>query len=237
MKITEHLLKLSGADYGTNSNSYGILYDGGIALIDCGYSELQWQMMEETLNTWGHSLSEVTHVFLTHGHFDHCYNAHRVNALGAKLLTSKADITLIEEGNPESEELFGISWIPAKVTETICEGQVFSFPGASVTVMETPGHSMGSLSFLIEVDGIRAVTTGDMFWTIPVPPKDEVTVELGYMGSRDFSMPHFVESLKRISEMDFDLFLPGHYYIYRGPMLKGLTKLAYEKAKALEECK
>lgn len=238
MKITEHLLKISGADYGTNSNTFAMVYEGGIVLIDCGYGDLQWKQMEDNLRFWGHSMEEITHVFLTHGHFDHCRNAHRINALGAKLLTSKEDVELIEKGNSESEALFGTPWIPAKVSQVVTDGEHFTFPGgAALTVLETPGHSMGSLSFLLEVDGIRALTTGDMFWTVPVPPKDEVTVELGFMGSRDFSLPHFVQSLHRIAQMDFDIFLPGHYYIYRGPQLKELTALAYEKAKALEEKK
>ena len=37
--------------------------------------------------------------------------------------------------------------------------------------------------------------------------------------------------MKQISELDFDLLLPGHYYSYRGVDMKELTRKAYEKAK------
>mgnify|MGYP003379101524 FL=1 len=97
--------------------------------------------------------------------------------------------------------------------------------------MEMPGHSRGSLAFLVEIDGKKALVTGDAFWTVPVPPRDEVDVELGYRGSRDFSRQDYLRSVKRISELDFDLLLPGHYYSYRGPDMKELTGKAYEKAK------
>ena len=48
MKLTEHLLKLTGVEYETNSNCYALLYDGGVALLDCGYAEKQWTAMAST---------------------------------------------------------------------------------------------------------------------------------------------------------------------------------------------
>ena len=86
MKLTEHLLKISGVEFETNSNCYALVWDGGLALIDCGYGEKQWRRMEAALNRWGHSLSEATHVFLTHAHFDHGGNAKRVNDRGGGTL-------------------------------------------------------------------------------------------------------------------------------------------------------
>ena len=232
MKLTEHLLKLSGVDYGTNSNSYAAVYDRGIVLFDCGYGEKQWRQMEQVLKDWGYETDQITHAFLTHAHFDHCRNAWRVNELGARLFSSESDRKLIEKGNPESEELFGVPWIPGKVDETVKDGEQFVFSdNLKVTVMETPGHSRGSLTFLVETDGVRALITGDAFWTVPVPPRDVVDVELGYMGSRDFSRRDYLRSMKQISELDFDLLLPGHYYSYRGVDMKELTRKAYEKAK------
>lgn len=235
MKITDHLLKISGVEYGTNSNNYAVIYDGGIVLIDCGYQETQWNRMCATLKNWNYSIHQVTHVFLTHGHFDHSANAWRVNALGAKLFTSMADAELIEEGNPESEKLFDSKWIPAKVGQVVHEGERFAFPGnAAVTVIETPGHSAGSLSFLIEVDGVRALCTGDMFWTVPLPPLDKVDIELGFTGSSDFCKKDYVDSLHRLTRMDFDILLPGHYYFYRGEDIRNIAASAYERAKTLE---
>lgn len=224
MKLTEHLLKLSRVDYGTNSNSYAAVYDRGIVLFDCGYGEKQWRQMEQVLKDWGYETDQITHAFLTHAHFDHCRNVWRVNELGARLFSSESDRELIEKGNPESEELFGVPWIPGKVDETVKDGEQFVFSdNLKVTVMEKPGHSRGSLTFLVETDGVRALITGDAFWMVPVPPRDEVDVELGYMGSRDFSRRDYLRSMKRISELDFDLLLPGHYYSYRGSDLKENT--------------
>ena len=234
MKLTEHLLKLTGVEYETNSNCYALLYDGGVALLDCGYAEKQWAAIAATLERWGHTLNEVTHVFLTHAHFDHGGNARRVNELGAMLLTSQSDVALIEQGNPESERLFGTPWIPARVDRVLHDGDRFDFPGGgTITVLETPGHSEGSLSFLVKADGVRAISIGDMFWPVPCPPEDRDDVELGFMGSEDFSLEALIASLDRLSRMKADLLLSGHYQVFYGNV-DHLTELALQKAKRLK---
>ena len=231
MKITEHLFKIAGVEYGTNSNVYAISYDGGLLLIDCGYQEEQWQRMEQCMEGWGLAMEQVTHVFLTHSHFDHAGNVWRVNELGAKVLASAPDAGKVEHGNPEMEKLFGSEWICGRVDQIIREGERFEFPGSvAIQVLETPGHCQGSLSFLVEVDGLRALCTGDMFFVTPKPPEDSVGVELGYMGSEDFDLQAYIRSLSRIRELEYEILLPGHYYFYRGFFVKEILREAYEKA-------
>ena len=235
MKLTEHLLKISGVEYETNSNCYALVYDGGLALIDCGYEEKQWRRMEGALKRWGHSLSEVTHVFLTHAHFDHGGNAKRVNELGAKLLASESDVEKIERANPESERLFGTPLIPGKVDQTLKAGARFAFPGGgTVTAIETPGHSAGSMSFLVEADGIKALATGDMFWPVACPPEDRDDAQLGFMGSDDFSLDALIASLEKLSKLPADILLSGHYHVFFGDVPR-LVGLALRKAIEIKE--
>ena len=231
MKITEHLLQLSGVQYETNSNIYAIQYDGGVILIDCGYRTEQWERMTAQMKEWGMDPGEITHVFLTHSHFDHAGNVWRINELGAKVHASPVDADRVENGNPEMEELFGAPWTCGKVDVLLREGERFSFPGGvKLDVLETPGHSSGSLTYRIQVDGKTALCTGDMFFVTPRAPLDAVDVELGYMGSRDFSMESFLHSLKRLEKENFDLLLPGHYYFYGGENAARLFGMAIEKA-------
>ena len=235
MKLTEHLIKISGVEYETNSNCYALVHDRGLALIDCGCTGVQWERMEAALKRWGHSLRETTHVFLTHAHFDHGGNARKVNELGAKLLCSVSDVYKLETANPESERLFGFPLIPAKADAVLRDGERFAFPGgASLTVLETPGHSAGSLSFLVETDGVRALATGDMFWPAPCPPEDRDDVELGFMGSDDFSLDALIASLEKLASTPAELLLSGHYHVFFGNVPR-LTGLALEKAKRIRE--
>ena len=234
-KLSEHLFQISGVQYETNSNIYAIQHNKGIILIDCGFQKAQWERMTACMDRWNLKLHDITHVFLTHSHFDHAGNVWRVNRLGAKVLASADDAEKVEHGNPEMEELFGASWICGRVDQRIREGDCFSFPGdVRLRVLETPGHCRGALSFLIEVDGLKALCTGDMFFVTPFPPRDQDDVELGYMGSRDFSLTEFQASLGRLQKLEFDLLLPGHYYFYGGAEAGRLIARAYEKARALK---
>ena len=232
MKLTEHIYKISGTEYGTNSSSYAVAYDGGICLIDCGYGQKQWNCMIDVLKNWGLNMENVTHVFLTHTHFDHCRNAARVNALGAKLYVSEEGVPFIEDGNPESEQMFHAEWIPAKVDGIVHDGEVFSFPGGlRITCAAAPGHSRSSVIYLIETDGIRAAAIGDMFWPVPLSPEDALDAEIGYMGSSDASYTDYLDSVRKLRQLSPDLLLTGHYYTAFGSAAEELLAKAEEKAK------
>lgn len=234
MKLSERIYKVSGVEYRTNSNMYVIQYDRGLIMIDTGFQEEQWERMTTCMNQWGLRLEDVTHVFITHSHFDHAGNVWRANLLGAEVLSSSADAEKIENGNPEMEELFGTAWRCGKVNKVIKGGDVFEFPGkVKIEVIETPGHSEGSLSYRISDGELKALCTGDMFFIRPEPPKDDVGIELGYMGSSDFSLEKFQQSLKQISSIDADLLLPGHYYTYRSANVKEICRMAYDAAENL----
>ncbi len=232
MKLTEHLYKLTGVEYDTNSNVYAIRYDDGVVLVDCGFQEKQWDAMVACMGRWGISLEEVTHVLLTHSHFDHAGNVWRVNQLGARVLASAPDAEKVEHGNPEMEALFGATWTCGQVDAILEDGDELQLPGGvRIDVIATPGHSAGSLSFLVDVDGARALCTGDQFFVAPLPPEDDVEIELGYMGSSDASLDDLVSSLERLEAVDFDMLLPGHYYTYAGKDAGRLVSMALGRAR------
>ena len=99
-KLSEHLFQISGVQYETNSNIYAIQHNKGIILIDCGLQKAQWERMTACMDRWNLKLQDITHVFLTHSHFDHAGNVWRVNRLEAKVLASADDAEKVEHGNP-----------------------------------------------------------------------------------------------------------------------------------------
>lgn len=235
MKLTEHLYKFTGVEYETNSNIYGISDGRKIALIDVGYSDLQWNRMSACMECWGLAPSMVSDVFVTHSHFDHARNVWRVNGLGAHVHAGEECVVRIERGDPEMEQLFGVEWIQGQVDDLLHDGDTFDLPaGARLRVMETPGHCEGSLTFLVEVDGIVAAMTGDMFFVVPAPPEDTVDVELGYAGGSDFSRDALVESLRRLCGERVDILCPGHYYTYQGEHMAEVLRGAYNQACRME---
>lgn len=228
MRISNKLYKFSGVEYATNSNIYGVLTTNGIVLIDCGFQENQWNKMKDAMKQDNLDVNDVTDVFLTHSDFDHAGNVKKFNNIGAKIHASKYDAEKIETGNPAEEELFQQPWICGNVDDILTDGKKFDF-GSDIIIksIKTPGHSEGSYSFLISIGTNNAICIGDMFFVQPKRAKDDIELELGYMGNSDFNMIDYRESLLKLSEERANILLPGHYYHFYGETTD-LFKSAYK---------
>lgn len=233
MKISKHIYKSSGVEYGTNSNTF--LLDTGDELIafDLGYEDKQWKVMKDAAASWGLD-QKINKAFLTHGHYDHAGNTYKANEEGIRVCCGDPDASRIENGYPEMERLFGRKWICARVDERLRDGDIFDFKEARVEVYSASGHSEGSFAFVAETDGHRALITGDMFYVKPLPPQDDIELELAYMGGEDFDMDSYIATLKKMATLHCDILLPGHYYVYYGDV-DVLCRKAAAMAIALKE--
>lgn len=148
-------------------------------VIDPGYDCPQlWQALEGL---------EVAAVLLTHGHFDH------VGAVGALAMEYDCPVYL---GRGELNLPPAMSAGPIGYTALLAQGQEVEAAGIKLWVMETPGHSPGSVCLV----GEDRIFTGD-------------TLFAGSCGRTDFpgSDPaQMKQSLSRLSQM------PGEYAIYPG---------------------
>ena len=234
MKISEHIYKTSGVEYATNSNTFLLDSEEGLVLFDLGYEDKQWTAMNHAVSFWGLSDKKMKDAFLTHGHYDHAGNTYKANEMGIKVHAADPDAYKIEHGYEEMEKLFGRKWICARVDERVSDGQVFTYGNAKVTAIKAAGHSQGSFAYLIEADGHKALCTGDMFYAKPVPPQDDIELELAYMGSEDFDLDDFIDTLRKMGKLHCDILLPGHYYVYYGDV-DALCEKAAEMAEELKK--
>lgn len=220
MKLTEHVYMLSGVPYSTNSNTYAIRAGDRLLLIDSGYSSFQWEAMNRVLRDWGLDSLPISHLFLTHVHFDHAGNAHRVKALGAKICVSEADGVSLREGNENTLRLmtdaFPDPFIPCEPDLTLRPGDVLDFGDVRLEVLEGRGHSAGSLLFLVTADGKRILFTGDCISIGPDDAKDNVLVNLAWCGGPDANVEAYGETLRRAAELEVDILAPGHYHPFFG---------------------
>ena len=81
----------------------------------------------------------VSAVLVTHGHADH------VNALGAVLRETNAPLYV----HPDDADRTGVT-----VYEPLDDGQRLDFAGERLLVIHTPGHSPGSVTFVVGEDQI-----------------------------------------------------------------------------------
>ena len=104
----------------------------------------------------------VEHVLLTHCHVDH--------ACAARWLATKYGVPVqagaleepIAESMPTQAARFGlkIDSTPLVIDHVLSEGDVIDFAGEEIQVLETPGHSPGSLSFYCPSSSV--IFTGDV---------------------------------------------------------------------------
>ena len=234
MKLTDHVYMLSGVPYGTNSNTYAILAGEQLLLIDSGYSRCQWDVMNRVLEGWGLDSYPISHLFLTHVHFDHAGNAHLAKELGAKICISEADGISLRMANENTlklmTEAFPDPFIPCEPDLILKPGDVLDFDGVRLEVIEGKGHSAGALAFLAAVDGKRVLFTGDCISIGPDDAKDNVLVNLAWCGGPDADTEAYGRTLRRMGELEVDILAPGHYHPYFGD-----TKNLFREAAELFE--
>ena len=135
-------------------------------------------------------------VLLTHGHFDHTGAVEALLAeTDAVLFVHKADVGVSVGGD-------FYRFQPPQGTRYYAEGDVVSLGSVSFTVLETPGHTPGSVTLLCaEADSEdKLLFTGD-------------TLFRDSCGRTDFpgsSTDDILRSLKRLAQ------LPGNYEVYPG---------------------
>jgi glyoxylase-like metal-dependent hydrolase (beta-lactamase superfamily II) len=108
-----------------------------------------------------------------------------------------------------------------EVTESYSDGNHFAWGPATITVISTPGHTDGSMSYLIEVDGKRICFSGDLIydgegrlWELYSLQKGMETTDYhGFMGSRN----EVIDSLNKILDREPDLLVPSHGEIITDP--------------------
>ena len=112
----------------------------------------------------------VSHIILTHGHFDHALGAGQVKeATGAPLLIHSEDAAMYESGG--SARSFGIRVPPLPAPDAfLADGETIMVGGLAVKVLHTPGHSPGSVS--LYVPDREILFTGDLLFAMGIGRTD-----------------------------------------------------------------
>lgn len=137
-------------------------------------------------------------ILLTHGHFDHIGAAAALKEkYGAQVYISAVDEELLDDKVKSVAYIMPeIPFHPVEADVRIKEGDVISQGSMKISVIETPGHTAGSVCFIIE----DCIFTGD-------------TLFHGTIGRTDhFSgdTPTEIQSVKRLAALE------NNYRLYCG---------------------
>ena len=138
-------------------------------------------------------------ILLTHGHYDHIGAlAEIVKQTQAKVFIHPNDAEMLSNPQKSLAFLLGISQEPVKPDGLLKEGEDLFFSDLTIRVLHTPGHTPGSVCFLIE----QTVFAGDTLFRNSIGRSDfpgSSTEDL-FLSIRDklFTLP------------DDTVVLPGH---------------------------
>ncbi len=144
----------------------------------------------------------LKHLLLTHCHIDHACGARWLSQHYGVDVEAGAKEDVIAENMPLQVQRFGlkIDSSPLVIDKILSEGDIITLAGEEIKVLETPGHSPGSLSFYVADSSV--ILTGDVIFQSSIGRTD-------LLGG---SFPQLIDIIKtKILTLPADTVIaPGH---------------------------
>ena len=146
----------------------------------------------------------------THCHIDHAEVDAKFREMGAAIMVHEADADAIEKGTRVTAyHLAKLTQFPrCKVDRRLSDGEELQLGNRTFHVIHTPGHTPGSASFLLQVDGKNLLFAGDTVFC---------DYRLGWQGNPYADNRQYLYSLEKLDgftlglgRFQWDVLLPGH---------------------------
>lgn len=193
-------------------NAWLIDSGDGLVLFDAGAGRDAAALLD-VMRQDGLDPSRITHLFLTHAHADHSGGAAKLagHLPGLAIHCGAATAALLARGE---EAAIGLDlarqagvypaeyrWQPPQTVEVLTPGTPLSIGALTVTLLSTPGHSADHCSYLLRHGARTMLVSGDaLFWGGRV----------FLQGVADCSVIAMLETIRALSALRFEIFLPGH---------------------------
>ena len=218
MRLTERVYLVGsgtqGFDLTDPYDCHVYLIDGGreLALIDVG-AGMGAAAIIENVKQDGLDPARIRHVILTHGHGDHAGGAARMRSeLGEPATYAsggiaeslrRADEEAISLAAAKQAGIYPMDYRmePCPIDHELEEGATITVGDLVLTVFDTPGHSDGHVSLLLEDSGRRMLFAGDVIFF-----GGKVLLQNIY----DCRLDALTSSLRKLRQLDVTALLPGH---------------------------
>ncbi len=192
VKLTERIreVEVARAD-GLSTKVYILSCDGGLILIDVGFTPLCIANIEAELAGMGKTWGDVKLILITHAHGDHIENLPKILKLagGPEVMLGEGDVDKLKEETGVDADM------------SLEQGDVIDACGG-IEMINVPGHSAGNLTFYLRAE--KAMIAGDTIFAdeegnLYAPPAKYS--EDGAMAARE---------IRRLLDYDFDKLLLAH---------------------------
>jgi glyoxylase-like metal-dependent hydrolase (beta-lactamase superfamily II) len=207
VKIFENLWQVGGDDLSGPGDAaiYLAWFGKTAALFDSGCGSGH-QLLVENIACCLHDGASLDYLFLTHAHYDHSGGAASVrDCFGCKIVVHEKDAGFLETGDTivTAAHWYGKKMAAFKVDIKMKQDKsVFSLGDGWVTAYHAPGHSPGSVVYVLPIENQTVLIGQDIHG--PLHPD--------LLSDREA----YVRSLRKIMDIDADVLCEGHFGIYRG---------------------
>jgi glyoxylase-like metal-dependent hydrolase (beta-lactamase superfamily II) len=197
---------------------YAVDTSDGLVLVDSGL-EADAAAVKAQLAELGLEVGRLRAILLTHLHGDHSQGAQTLRSqTGAKVYAGRGDCDLLRRGGPR-EAFFatfampGVTLHPTTVDVELNGEEVIDLGDTRFRALATPGHTPGSICYLMERGDLRALFTGDVLQNLnPSLPGSHGTYTVYLAPRYRGNARDYLASLRRLRALTPppDLVFPGH---------------------------
>jgi glyoxylase-like metal-dependent hydrolase (beta-lactamase superfamily II) len=206
-QVTGEIYRVGGGDLteGGDAAIYLLNVEGYAALIDagCGYS---LDRLLRNIESCCVDPSTIEWILLTHCHFDHTGGTRALKErLGCKIIAHMLEAPFLETGDDRvtAATWYGAAIQPFAVDRKLSDAREEIQLGTRVILaLHTPGHSPGSVVYLIESEGFKVLFGQDVHG--PLHPS--------LLSNR----AHYLQSLALMRSLHADILCEGHYGVIKG---------------------
>lgn len=181
-------IKIKWAENELSQNTHIVEFENCCVVIDAGCSV---EKIKSITN------KPIKVVFITHGHFDHILYIEEYDKLNIPIYVNEHILELFEDQTKNASLMFDCSkTFKVKNLNFVCDNQEIEIDNHKIKCLCTPGHSVDSMSFIID----NNLFSGDTIFSVAVGRDDlptSNTLEL-------------IKSLKRILNLDYNFLYTGH---------------------------
>jgi hydroxyacylglutathione hydrolase len=217
MKLTKDVYIVGSGQMGMHMTDafdchvYLIDGDDELALIDTG-AGMGIEEILHHIEQEGFSLKKLKYLILTHAHADHAGGAKKlVDLTGVEVIASTVAADYLERGDEKAINLFAgkqagfypmdYKFEACSVARKVKEGDQIHVGRHVLSVLETPGHCEGHVSYRLDIDGRRILFAGDLVFY-------DGKVAIQFID--DCNIFALGNSLKKLQNMNVDTLFSGH---------------------------
>ncbi|MFX0022679.1 MAG: MBL fold metallo-hydrolase [Candidatus Hermodarchaeota archaeon] len=172
--------------------------EDGLILIDVGTNFEPIQNIEKE----GFALKNIKHCLITHGHIDHygaCFKLKEHNKdiifyaheLDAEVIEQEISAPYLARLYPDYKNK------NIRITRKIVtDGELLKFGDLEFRCIHIPGHTPGSVAYLLELEGKSILFAGDLPGTV--------------INNQGGNLEAYLNSMQKLQKLDIDIICEGH---------------------------